>query len=121
MSEYGHRVVAGEGLKDMDGISQVGVEGVEVSVVAVAVSSVIPGDDSPSSISEKGSEHIEGPREVRPPVYEHENRIRWVSPFVHRDADTISVNTVMSIWGAGAGERPDRVHVMRLGRRTVES
>lgn len=90
-------------------------------VVAVAMATVVPCDDPPARISQQGSEYVERPGEVGATVHQHEDRIALVPPFVHRDADTIGVDPVMTIGGTCAGERPDRIHVMRLRRSTVES
>jgi LysM repeat protein len=121
MSENGNGIMPGDGFEHPHGVTKVSIEGVQMRVVAVAMAAVIPCDDAPTGVGEQWCKRVEGPREVGAAVHEHENWVGCRATLVHRDAHTIGINTVVSIWGSGAGERPDRIHVMRLGRRTVES
>ena len=94
MADDNNRSAAGDELEDTGGVAKIGVEGVEVSMVGVAVPTLIPGDDPEARLSESGCEHIEGAAEVGATVDEHQHWIALVAPFVNGDSDTIGIDPV---------------------------
>ena len=66
-------------------VAEVGVPRVEVCVVAVAVTTMVPADDPPAGVGEHGGERVERPGEVESAVREQQ---RWgvgIAPLVDGD------------------------------------
>ncbi len=88
-----------------DGIAEVGVPRVELAVLAVAVTAMIPAHDPPPEGRQLGGEHVERAGEVEATVHQHQRRRAAVAPFVDGDADAVGVDVVAAIGGDRAGKR----------------
>ena len=93
-----------------DGIAKVGVPRVELAVLAVAVTTMIPTHDPPPEGRQLGREHVERAGEVEATVHQHQRRRGTVSPFVDGDAKAVGIDVVAAIRGDRVGKRHLRGH-----------
>ena len=70
-------------VEDRDGVADVGFPRVQRRALAVAVPSLIPGDDAPSSVDQSWSYEVPRCREIHASVAGQDSRAMWVSPFVY--------------------------------------
>ncbi len=117
VADRGHRVSTGDVVEDGGGVAQVGVPRVQVGMVAVAVTALVPTDHPPAAIGEQWREPVERPSEVEASVSEHQWWCVGVAPLVEGDADASRVDAVLAVWHTDAGQVEDRRggHEERLG------
>jgi len=101
MPDRGHRTPTGHVVEHCGGVAQVCIPRVEVSVIAVAVTPMVPAHDPPPGVGEDRRERVERAREVESAVGEQQHRCVGVAPFVQGDPEPAGVDPVLTIGYAG--------------------
>ncbi len=86
-----------------DGVTEIGVPRIQLAVLAVAVTAMIPAHDPPPEGRQLGGEHIERAGEIEAAVHQHQWRRATVSPFVDGDANAVRIDVVAAIGATAPG------------------
>jgi hypothetical protein len=85
------------------GVAQIGVPRVEVGVLAVAVTAMVPADHSPPGVGEVRGEEVEGSGEIEATVRHDQRRCVGVAPLVEGEPNAVGVERGRAVGRARAG------------------